>query len=321
VDTELTSERLLAIIQTQNDIVATALDLEAVMAFVVERAQSLSGADAAVLELAEGDEMVYHVAKGAAGPYVGLRLSFDASLSGMCVRDGRIMHCADARVDDRVDYDACALVGAMSMVCVPLVHGEKTVGVLKVYDARPNAFSEADIDTLSLLSGVIGAHMAHASDFEVHRHDSRHDALTGLLNRRAFEERLAEELSRSTRHGLQFALCLLDLDRFKQVNDTRGHAAGDAVLKAIGRQLVGVRAEDAAYRLGGDEFALVLVGASAEDARAATGRLTGAIAGDPACQRIGTSWGSAIFEPGDDVASLTDRADAALYDAKRPLVH
>jgi sulfur carrier protein ThiS len=75
VDTELTAERLLAIIQTQNDIVATALDFEAVMASVVERAQSRSGAEAAVLELADGDEMVYHVAKGAAGPYVGLRLS------------------------------------------------------------------------------------------------------------------------------------------------------------------------------------------------------------------------------------------------------
>ena len=64
----------------------------------------------------------------------------------------------------------------------------------------------------------------------------------------------------------------------------------------------------------------MLVGAAAEDARAAITRLSAAIADDPACQRVGSSWGISTFEAGDDVASLTSRADAALYDAKRPLV-
>ena len=314
----LSADRLLAIIETQNRIAASALDLDAVMELVVERAGSLTGANAAVVELADGDEMVYHVGAGAAAAHVGLRLRADSSLSGLCVREGTTLHCRDAGADDRVDRDACRRVGAISMLCVPLGHDGRVIGVLKVYDPRPNAFDAQDVVTLDLLSGVIAAHMAHATDFAEQSHASRHDALTGLPNRRALDERMVAEVSRANRYGIELTLGLLDLNRFKQVNDTLGHPVGDAVLRAVAGNLSG-RVEDGAYRLGGDEFAVVLVETGSEGAKAVMARIARTIAADPYCRGVGACWGLAAHRNGEDPATLMARADAALYDAKHQL--
>jgi diguanylate cyclase (GGDEF)-like protein len=311
----LPADRLLAIIETQNRIAATALDLEAVMELVVERAAGLTGANAAVIELADGEEMVYRFGAGAAAEHVGLRLQIRSSLSGLCVRQGMTLHCEDAGADGRVDLEACRRVGAMSMVCVPLSHDDRVIGVLKVYDPVPHAFTGEDIATLDLLSGVIASHMAHATDFAEQFHGSRCDVLTGLANRRAFDERLVAEVARVERHGGQLTLGLLDLDRFKSVNDSLGHPAGDAVLVAVARNLL-LRAEDGAYRLGGDEFALVLVEAGLEGAMAVMARIACTIRADPECRGVGASWGVASYQPDDDPDTLMERADAALYDAK-----
>jgi diguanylate cyclase (GGDEF)-like protein len=309
------SERLRAIIDTQNEIARAALDLDAIMSLVVHRAQELVGAAAGVIEMVEGDELVYHVASGAAEANLGLRLLADSGLSGLCVARNEVLYCEDARADARVDLAACERVGAIAMVCVPLSHDGVVVGVLKVYDTRPHAFDAADLDTLSLLSGVIAAHMAHASEYQDRQHASNHDALTGLPNRRHFDERLAAEASRVRRHGGELALCLLDLDRFKDVNDKLGHAAGDDVLCAVARHLIDLRGEDAAYRIGGDEFALILVGAEEAGAREVARRLALTIEADPACGGVAISWGVTMVTPGDPAASLA-RADAAIYPTK-----
>src|SRR5207248_8026028 len=86
-----------------------------------------------------------------------------------------------------------------------------------------------------------------------------HDALTGLPNRREFERLLTRELERSSRYGEIFSLAIIDLDGFKQLNDTRGHAAGDAVLRSAAKTIEeACRASDVAGRLGGDEFVVLL---------------------------------------------------------------
>jgi diguanylate cyclase (GGDEF)-like protein len=91
------------------------------------------------------------------------------------------------------------------------------------------------------------------------RHESLHDALTGLANRRGFDDQLAQAVSRSLRYGWTFALVLVDLDGFKAINDRVGHQGGDAVLRDVGERLRhGLRAGDIAARVGGDEFALLL---------------------------------------------------------------
>lgn len=303
-------------IETQNEIAATALDLDAVMALVLGRAQELTGAAAGVVELIDGEEIVNHVASGAASSHVGLRLRPESTLSGLCISRGELLYCEDAATDERVDVEACRRVGAVSIVCLPLSHEQRTVGVLKVYDPRPRAFDAADLQTLQLLAGVIAAQMAHATDHQGERHASIHDALTGLRNRRGFDDRLATEAARVRRHGDDLALCLLHLDGFKQVNDTLGRAAGDDVLRAVASHFTEVRGEDAAFRLGDDEFAFMLVGAGEEDARAVAERINAAVRDDPACRGVTISWGIALLTDNDPVGMIA-RAEAALNEAKR----
>jgi diguanylate cyclase len=311
----LSKQRLVAIIETQNQIASSSLDLQRVMDLVVERAQRLVGASAAVVELIEGDEMVYQAVSGTAENHAGLRLSAEASMSGLCVATGRTLYCSNASRDDRVDRAACERVGATSMVCVPLVYESAVVGVLKAYDPRPDAFAEGDVVALKLLSGVIASHMAHANDYQEQRHASIHDALTGLANRRAFDRRIAAEGARARRYGDTSAICSLDLDGFKQINDTLGHAAGDEVLRAVARHFDVLRGEDEAFRVGGDEFAMVLVGATVEGAELVARRIEAAIAEDPACCGVTISCGTAVLDAADPLAAV-EHADAELYSAK-----
>ena len=99
------------------------------------------------------------------------------------------------------------------------------------------------------------------------QHDAAHDALTGLINRREFEGRLERAVASAKRYGLQHALCYFDLDQFKLVNDTAGHAAGDALLKHVRGLLSGkFRERDTLARLGGDEFALLLENCGLDEA-------------------------------------------------------
>lgn len=311
----LSKERLLAIIETQNRVAASSLDLQRVMDLVVEQAQRLVGAAAAVVELIEGDEMVYRAVSGTAEEHAGLRLRANGSLSGMCVATERALYCSDAASDDRVDRAACERVGAMSMMCVPLLHKSAAVGVLKAYDPRANAFAEDDLVALGMLSGVIASHMAHATDFQEQQHASTHDALTGLPNRRAFDRRVAAEGARARRYGDTSAICSMDLDGFKQINDTYGHAAGDEVLRVVAAHFDVLRGEDEAYRIGGDEFAMILVGATIDGAELVARRIETVVAADPDCRGVTVSFGAAILHGADPLDSV-ENADAKLYEAK-----
>lgn len=142
------------------------------------------------------------------------------------------------------------------------------------------------------------------------------DSLTGLLNRRGFDDRLAEELARADRSGASLALVLVDCDDLKQINDTQGHDRGDETLRSLAGQLRdGKRSGDLAARIGGDEFGLALPGADLEAAKALADRLrrnlgrggVGATA----------SFGIAVYpEDGLTGAALLRAADRALYDAK-----
>jgi diguanylate cyclase (GGDEF)-like protein len=272
------NDRLLAIIRTQTEIAASDLDLLATMELIAERSQELTRASAAVVEIVEGDEMVYEVTTGDATPYLGMRLAREASLSGLCVEEGRLLRSDDTAADHRVDTEACRKVNAASMVCVPLEHRREVVGVLKVYSGVPNNFDDADVEALELLTDLIAAHIAHATDFEIAAHDSRHDVLTGLPNRRAFQERLAVEISRAQRYDHALSLCLIDLDGFKQLNDRYGHMAGDEVLRGVARLIDESRVADDAFRIGGDEFAILMPQTEPDKARLAAGRLADRIA-------------------------------------------
>ena len=289
-------DTLLAIIRTQTEIAASDLDLLATMQLLAERAQELTRASAAVVEIVEGDELVYEVTTGDATPYLGMRLDRTTSLAGLCVAEGRLLRSDDTAADPRVDAAACRQLNAAAVICVPLWHRRETVGVLEVYSGVPGNFSDDDVEALELLTDLIAAHVSHATNFEVAGHESRHDALTGLANRRAFHERLATELSRAHRYDQPLSLCLLDLDGFRQVNDQFGHMAGDEVLRGVARLIDESRVADDAFRIGGDEFAILMPQTPPAAARLAAERLTERIAAARLCGELplGASYGVAL---------------------------
>ena len=150
-----------------------------------------------------------------------------------------------------------------------------------------------------------------------------HDALTGLRNRSAFEHTLNDYCQTSVEDGSVHSLCFLDLDRFKIINDTAGHAAGDALLREVGRLVrEQMRRHDVVARLGGDEFGILLIDCELDDARVIAERLIERIG------RIRFSWGGRVYEVGASVgiarldaetplaADVMSRADVACYAAK-----
>jgi diguanylate cyclase (GGDEF) domain len=154
-------------------------------------------------------------------------------------------------------------------------------------------------------------------------HLAHFDMVTGLPNRALLADRLAQETARARRGSLGFAVLLFDLDGFKSVNDTWGHAAGDRVLTLVGeRARKCVRASDTVGRLGGDEFLAILPETSVEGAQGVAAKLGAALA-EPYPHESGTAYlsasiGIALFpDSGADPEQLQRAADAALYRAKR----
>ncbi len=153
--------------------------------------------------------------------------------------------------------------------------------------------------------------------------NATHDRLTGLPNRHAYDERLRVECARMARAGTPLSLAVLDLDRFKTINDSWGHQAGDRVLKHLARELKSrIRDQDFFGRYGGEEFVLLLPDTALAGARTLADALREHIAGcrfrykdEPV--NVTISCGIAEFAPGEDAATVFERADAGLYAAKR----
>jgi diguanylate cyclase (GGDEF)-like protein len=162
-----------------------------------------------------------------------------------------------------------------------------------------------------------------AAKEELVRHQAYHDALTGLPNRAYFGERLHETLSHAARHGHAFALMFVDLDRFKIVNDSLGHQAGDALLRVVSERIhCSLRASDLLFRMGGDEFTIILAELAApEDADGVARRILEAVTAPVTIHehelRTSATIGIAVYPgDGDSPDELLRNADAAMYSAK-----
>lgn len=238
-------------------------------------------------------------------------------------------------VDDSTSPMRCSHVhsSVAGYVCVPLAaHGE-TLGLLYIEKAvrssiPPGLLPEDQMQALCRQGGAIGERMSLALATlrlrEVLRSQSIRDPLTGLFNRRYMEESLERELRRAERNGQTVGFIMLDIDHFKHFNDTFGHQAGDALLRALG-DLMGerTRGQDVACRYGGEEFSLILSGASkeasrkrAELLREEVKRLSATHAGQ-LLGKISVSFGVAAYpEDGRTAEELVRAADQALYSAK-----
>jgi diguanylate cyclase len=156
------------------------------------------------------------------------------------------------------------------------------------------------------------------------KHLALHDALTGLPNRRLFQDRLSIALERSRRTGTQTALLMLDLDHFKQVNDSMGHHVGDLLLQEVARRFSGrIRRSDTVARTGGDEFAVILEGPTSRPEAKHVGRSLLNLLEQPLTLEnrvitVGASLGVALFpDDAQDLESLCIRADLRMYENKR----
>ncbi|HET7418291.1 MAG TPA: diguanylate cyclase [Solirubrobacterales bacterium] len=185
----------------------------------------------------------------------------------------------------------------------------------------PLALALMGISLAALLAALIFAWSRSERMEELERQASQ-DVLTGLANRRRFEEDLAAAMARSRRDRSTGALLMLDLDRFKEVNDSHGHPAGDRVIKEVAEALRRrTRASDHLARLGGDEFAVILPRCSREEARLAADAIAAEIREQhppDGVEPVTVSIGVAMFgdDPRTSVATVVSEADAAMYTAK-----
>jgi len=211
---------------------------------------------------------------------------------------------------------------AESLLALALRTQQKTIGAL-VLTGKRGTFDSAAQRVLSIVANQ-AAGALHAGQMIDHARDvADHDGLTSLYNRRAFNDSLARAVAREDRQGGHFALLLLDIDRFKKLNDTYGHPAGDAALRHTAQLLAHqLRKSDLAARFGGEEFAVILASTDrggaehlAEKVRAEVER--GRLVHDGARLGVTVSIGVAVW-PGDgrDPAALVAAADRALYAAK-----
>lgn len=208
------------------------------------------------------------------------------------------------------------VVGTVYLLAVFLV------STVAVDPASASAHSQTLVATVALVLSTVILSGALVESDRAHRRRSTVDPLTGLFNRNALEQRLAEldgAPCDNRKGGQSHALLLCDLDHFKRVNDQLGHAAGDAVLQDVAYTMRSVlRAGDSIYRIGGEEILVVLPGASEKDAVAVAERLRQAVRKRrPVGVGVTISIGAAVTKPDTvDTDDLVARADAALYSAK-----
>ena len=321
-----TRAQLLNIIRLQTNIAQLGHDLGSVMALVVERTLSLVVSDGAVIELAEGDEMVYRAASGIAAPQLGLRLNLGTSLSGLCVTTGQQLICQDTERDPRVDLQACRALGIRSMLVVPLKHRELCVGVLKVIAKDPESFTLRDKAVLELLAEVLGAEIFYAAKYSADDlfYRATHDDMTGLANRSLFLDRLHNAVSRTKRDGSPIGVLMIDMDGLKAINDRYGHRTGDAAIQEFaGRLRLAVRTTDTVARLGGDEFAVIMqpvdeIGAVEEGVKRIKEAVCLPFNYENSQLNIAASIGSAVAPiDGAESETLLEKADHAMYLVKR----
>lgn len=239
------------------------------------------------------------------------------------LRPGKLMLVPDLAKDPR--FVANPMVTgepkARFYAGVPLVTREGTaLGALCVIDRRPRTLTEEQSRALESLARQVVAQLELRVQVAELEKQSLTDPLTGVWNRRAFYRLLRNEWARHTRSGQPLALLMVDIDHFKQVNDTYGHPGGDAVLQEVAETLAAsIRPSDTLFRYGGEEFCCVLTGCDLETAVGIAERARAAVAGAPrggVAVTVSVGAAAALAGAGMTTNLLVGKADEALYAAK-----
>jgi len=211
-----------------------------------------------------------------------------------------------------------------SYMCLPVVSSGRTIAILSLISYTENFFTEERVNYILDLINAFSPFVSNLRLLEINKELSIRDPLTGLYNRRFAMEFLSKELERSKRYGKPMSIVMADLDDFKKINDTYGHAVGDMCLKTFANTISKhLRSADVAIRWGGEEFLIVLSETPKELARDVIERLREALrlesmSVSSACVILTASWGVASYpEDGEDLDALLKKADDMCYLAKK----
>ncbi len=304
------------------------LDLDGLARDACRRARAVAGASGAVLAAWDAERTSGRIlaVDGTPAPaLVGEEIAGDDSFLSLALRNATVLPRDDLKRRGRYPlYVADGPSDAGSAIIAPVLIDGRPIGGLAVEFAARRGFSEGDVLRLKTLARYLGPSLRNAFEFGAVRARSLTDPLTGLPNRRSTERALASAIAVAERSGGAYAVALLDIDHFKQVNDRYGHDVGDQVLRTIGRVIRdSLRPGDHAGRWGGEEFLVVLPSTGIEDAGAVVERIRRGVERTEMTRPDGTlavtlSAGVSAFP--DSVAAADDvvsSADAALYRAKR----
>jgi diguanylate cyclase (GGDEF)-like protein len=253
---------------------------------------------------------------GATTQALGKRIPIGAGIVGRVARSGE-----SALVQTSGDEDLQGVMeGAKAVLCIPITYGESLLGVLNVESRNPDAFSPQDVLVMNTLADLLATALHNAFIFQKLQQQSITDGLTGIKTRRYFFEALSSEWRRASRSGRPFSVVLMDLDKFKGVNDSLGHLEGDLVLARVGRLLEQkCRQSNVVARYGGDEFIILMPETGIEQAQILAERLRLWISTDVMLQEhhITGSFGVGCFPVhGFTIEDIIRVADAGMYVSK-----
>jgi diguanylate cyclase (GGDEF)-like protein/PAS domain S-box-containing protein len=216
-------DRLERIIQTQSLLVQADLALNPFMQLVIDKLRELTQAHGACVDFVDGGHTVVRRASGAMAGHLGLRISNDTSLSGLCVRTAAVQRCDDVETDERVDRATSRALGVRSMIFAPLRHANVVVGVLKLFSEQPHAFDDGDVQMLQLMASAIGAALAKKAAL-----DARNEAEARL---RTSEERMRALLE----HAHDAVVSIDEHGRVSQWNRAAERLFGWSPIETIGQ--------------------------------------------------------------------------------------
>jgi diguanylate cyclase (GGDEF)-like protein len=254
---------------------------------------------------------------GATAHAMGKRIPLGVGILGRVARTGE-----RALVHNGLEGQIGAILPeSRSVLCIPITYGETLLGALNIESRNDSAFSPQDVLILNTLADLLATALHNAFVFQKLQQQSITDGLTGIKTRRFFWEALSAEWKRASRSGRPFSVVLIDLDKFKEVNDTMGHFEGDLVLARVGRLLEQrSRQSNVVARYGGDEFIILMPETGPEQAQVLAERLRQWLVQDPMLNehQITGSFGVASFPThGFSIEDIIRVADAGMYVSKR----